>query len=97
MATEANFQVPASRGAIVFEDLLEQERLGMLLLKLAYFAFAAALFLMASYPFRNEMRNSESFYANLRRLQKEKRKGTNLLGLAFGNLMLSAIFFLFSE
>jgi hypothetical protein len=69
----------------------------MLLLKLAYFACAGILFLLASYPFRNEMRNSESFYANLRRLQKDERKGATLLGLAFGNLMLAASFFLFSE
>ena len=69
----------------------------MLLLKLAYFAFSGALFLLASYPFRNEMRNSEPFFTSLRRLQKERRKGVNLLGLAFGNLMLSAVFFLVSE
>jgi hypothetical protein len=67
----------------------------MLLLQLAYFGFSAILFLLASYPFLDEMRNGESFFANLRKLQKEKRKGSSFLALTFLNLMLSFLFFLF--
>ena len=69
----------------------------MLLLKLAYFSLAGALFLLATYPLRSEMRNSASFISNLRRLQGEKRQGTNLIALAFGNLILSVIVFLVIE
>ncbi|MFM1980042.1 MAG: hypothetical protein RLZ68_1307 [Pseudomonadota bacterium] len=67
----------------------------MLLLKLAYFGSAVFLFLLASSPFLDEMRNGESFFSNLRKLQKEKRKGSSFLALTFFNLMLSFLSFLF--
>lgn len=67
----------------------------MLLFKLSYFAFAATLFLVASYPFFTEIRNGESFYANLRRLQKGERKGSNFLALAFCHFMLTFLLFVF--
>lgn len=67
----------------------------MLLLQLAYFGCALILFLLASYPFLEEMRNGEAFFANLRKLQNEKRKGSNLLALAFFNLLLSFLSFFF--
>lgn len=67
----------------------------MLLFKLSYFAFATTLFLVASYPFFAEMRNGESFYANLLKVQKEKRKGSNFLALAFWHFMLTFCLFVF--
>lgn len=65
----------------------------MLLLQLAYFVSALILFLIASYPFLEEMRNGEAFFTNLRRLQNEKRKGSNFLALAFFNLLVSFLSF----
>lgn len=65
----------------------------MLLFKLSYFAFAATLFFVASYPYFSEMRNGESFYANLRKLQKGKRKGSNFLALTFWHFMLTFCLF----
>lgn len=69
----------------------------MVLMKLAYFGFSAALFMLASYPFRNEMRNRQSFFSNLRKLQKENKRGSLLLALAFFNLLMATSFFLFSS
>lgn len=51
----------------------------MLLAKLAYFGFSGALFFLASYPFLDELRNQQSFFSNLRRLQRAKRRGSTLL------------------
>lgn len=67
----------------------------MLLLQLGYFCIALLLFLLASYPFLDEMRNGESFFANLRKLRKDRRKGSDFLALAFVNLNLSFLALLF--
>jgi hypothetical protein len=70
----------------------------MLLAKLAYFSFSGALFFFASYPFLNDLRNQKSFFSNLRRLQRDKRRGSTLLALAFYNVLLAAsLFFLGSN
>ena len=70
----------------------------MLLIKLGYFAFSAILFLAASFPFRNELRNEQSFFFNLKKILKTKTLGSTLLGLTSINMLLAAsLFFLFSN
>lgn len=70
----------------------------MLLIKLAYFSISTVLFLAASFPYRNEMRNEQSFFSNLKKILKTKTSGSILLGLASLNMLLaSSLFFLFSN
>lgn len=69
----------------------------MTVLKLGYFVFSAVLFLIFSIPFFDEMRNNDSFFTNLLKVLKDKRKGSIPLALSFFNILLAASLFLFSN
>jgi len=69
----------------------------MTLLKLGYFCFSGCLFLIFSIPFFDEMRNSDSFFTNLLKVLKDKRKGSISLVLSFFKIVLTTSLFYFSR
>lgn len=69
----------------------------MTLFKLGYFCFSGVLFLIFSAPFFNEMRNCDSFYTNLLRVLKDKRKGSLSLAFSFFNILLATSLCLFPD
>jgi hypothetical protein len=74
-----------------------ERRFTMLLSKFSYFALSSICFLVAGFPFLDEMRNGESFYTNLKRVLRTKKPGARLLAMAFLNMCVAASLFIFPD
>lgn len=65
-----------------------------LLIKLGYFSLSAIVFIGFNIPFWSEMRNERSYFSNLIKVIKDKRKGSIPLAVSFCNLLFSALLFI---